>query len=188
MALRSNEKRILAILENADWPITLQKIKSQCKFTRGFTPGKVIPILKRLIISRHIQAYAFCSTHGYCFRGVKLAIYTSMKDLEKKYKRYKGDWCTHNRFTVAYISRKDLMPTWAIQCDNNMKLFHLIIQLKLYVIRFRKRYWCPMGKGGKQTISHLVTYTHSPQKACAIHLVKDIFHKAIHRNIQKILN
>jgi len=194
MILSCEEKRILAILNDAYHPSTLQSIKSKCVYTRNFTRGKIVSILKKLIESRHIQTYALCESY-LCNGGMKLQKYVSQVNLIKifptlkkrcGYFSFKGKIYHHLRFNIVYISktRTDLMPSWVAKCNNNIKIFHMILRLKLYVIRFRKRYWSPMGKGGKQTIVHLEELQ-SPQKICAIRVVRDILREAVTRVANK---
>ena len=192
--LSSQEKRVLAILNDAYHPSTLQSIKSKCVYTRSFTKGQIVSILKKLIDSGHIQTYALCkSVFPRCNGGMKLQKYVSQVNLEKitptlkkrcTYYSHRGP--LHWGFNIVYISktRTNLMPSWAVKCNNNMRIFHIIIQLKLYAIRFRKRYWSPMGKGGKQTIAHLEELQ-SPQKICAIRVVHDILQEAVMRVVKR---
>jgi len=192
--LSSQEKRILAILDDAYHPSTLQSIKSKCVYTRSFTRAKIVSILKKLIESRHIQTYALCISSR-CNGGMKLPKYVSQINLKKitptlkkrcAYSSLRGKIYRHLGFNIVYISktRTNLMPCWAVKCNNNMNIFHVIIQLKLYAIRFRKRYWSPTGKGGKQIITHLEE-SKSIYKTYAIRVVRDILQEAVMRVVKR---
>ena len=136
--LSSQGKRVLAILNDAYYPSTLHSIKSKCVYTRNFTRGKIVSILKKLIDSGHIQTYALCCS-SYCNGGMKLKKYVSQVNLEKIEHTLKKR-CTyyshrvgppgpyHWGFNIVYISktRTDLMPSWVAKCNNNMKIFHLL--------------------------------------------------------------
>ena len=190
MTLSYDDKRILSILNKAYRPSTLYSIKSQCIYTRHFTKWKIISILKKLIDSGYIETYALCKS-AHCNGGLKLKKYVSQIHLKKitptlkkrcMYYSHRGPY--NWGFYIVYMSktRTDLIPSWAVKCHNNMRKFHMIIRLKLYAIRFRKRYWGPMGKGGQQTI--MVGFSNNPQRKCAIQVVRNIVHEAVMRSIK----